>query len=162
MLLLAVLLLGCGEEDDTDDTTWDPDLATHIDQGYRLEAQLDAGTSLTGWEEYHSTEPQAQQTICRYRWDVTGTPGTPCPECAWAFDVTYANGRAEEGDCESMWARDDAVTAWGWAESVDMGGYTWEDVVMVNYSGTGWYAWSYGTYSGGVVAAEYIESYIYY
>lgn len=162
MLLLAVLLLGCGEEDTDDSNTWDPDKAIHVDQGFRVEATITPGTSLVGWEEFHSSDPQADQTICRYRWDVEGAPGTACPECSWSFDVTYANGRVEEGDCTDQWARDTEVTAWGWAESVDMGSYTWEDVVMIHYSGTGWYPWSYGTYSGGMLNAEYIQSYIYY
>jgi len=140
VLILGLALWGCpptytGDDDDDNDDNGDDDTGDD-DTGDDDTGDDDTGDDDTGDDDTGPGGYYLEQAL------TGGPPTYQCPECEFAFDVTYSTV-TEQGTCAACIAFADGVYPLGWMSDYSI-------VVLYIYYPpyAGWYLWYYGSATG--------------
>jgi len=157
VLILGLALWGCpptytGDDDDDNDDNGDDDTGDD-DTGDDDTGDDDTGDDDTGDDdtgpppatmvgEATNTEPSGYIQVQSL---AGGLPTYNCPDCDYAFDITYTSLHTN-GTCDSCVAFADGIYPLGWMSSYSI-------VVLYIYYPpyAGWYLWYYGSMTGNHV-----------
>ncbi len=123
----------------------DADGDTDSDTDADADADADTDIGYEGWETFeYGYGSGAGFRNCTLRWEMYGTPTSPCPGCEWAFEVDAIydrSGSTDDGTCANLAA--DASYGYGYESNYN--GYG--EFLMYQY-GSSWYAWAYAELNG--------------
>lgn len=175
--------IGCGEKDDTGDsdadTDADADADADADGDTDTDTDVDTALMILYAEGSADLTPDSwsgSEAIVAY--DLTGaelcrvtnpTEGVPssydCPDCTWQYDITWGAGSTEGASCDgaNMTADmyDGAEYAYGYEPTYTYGSYSYENILVLYFSGYGFYAYGYATPSEDGTKVDY-ESFGFY